>query len=213
MADRVAQKNGVYIEDTLTGFKFMAERIKDFEQSGEKKVIFSYEESYGYLIGDFVRDKDAVTASMLVAEMAAVYHLRGMTLYDALQSLYKKYGYFKEKTLNLSMPGLDGLAKMKQLMDSLRSNPPKSVGSFEVSRAIDYLKGTVLDVKSGLESEKKLPKSNMIIFELSDGTNFIVRPSGTEPKVKVYIMAEGESAEACDEKITKCEAFAHSLQG
>ena len=213
MADRVAQKYGVYIEDTLTGFKFMAERIKDFEETGEKKVIFSYEESYGYLIGDFVRDKDAVTASMLVAEMAAVYHLRGMTLYDALQSLYEKYGYFKEETLNLSMPGLDGLAKMKQLMDGLRSTPPKIIGGFEVSRSVDYLFGTVFDVKSGQVTDKKLPKSNMIIFELSDGTNFIVRPSGTEPKVKVYIMAEGKSAEDCVSKISKCESFARSLQG
>ncbi len=213
MADRVAQKYGVYIEDTLTGFKFMAERIKDFEETGEKKVIFSYEESYGYLIGDFVRDKDAVTAAMLIAEMAAVYHLRGMTLYDALQSLYTKYGYFKEKTLNLSMPGLDGLAKMKQLMESLRSEPPKAIGGFEVSCALDYLYGTVHDLKTGQVADKKLPKSNMIIFELIGGTNFIVRPSGTEPKVKVYIMAEGESAEACDDKISKCEAFARSLQG
>ncbi len=213
MADRVAQRYGVYIEDTLTGFKFMAERIKDFEKTGEKKVIFSFEESYGYLIGDFVRDKDAVTASLLVAEMAAAYQLRGMTLYDALQFLYKKYGYFKEKTMNLSMPGLDGLSKMKLLMEGLRSDPPKAIGGFDVSRALDYLNGTVLDVKSGRVSEKDLPKSNMICFELSGGANFIVRPSGTEPKVKVYIMVEGESTEDCEAKISQCEAFARSLQG
>jgi len=212
MSDKIANMNGVYIEDTFTGFKFMAERIKEFEASGNKKVIFSYEESYGYMIGDFVRDKDAVTASMLVAEMAASYHLKGMTLYDAMQSLYEKYGYFCEKTLNLVMPGLDGLKKMRRLMDSLRAQPPKEIGGAGVLRITDYSAGTVLDVKSGAVSQAKLRGSDVLYFELADGTDFIVRPSGTEPKIKVYIMSEGQNAKDCEEKASRCELFARALE-
>ena len=192
---------------------FRSEKIKEFERSGEKKVIFSYEESYGYMVGDFVRDKDAVTSSMLVAEMAASYHLKGMTLYDALQSLYEKYGYHSEKTLNLVMPGVDGLRKMRGLMDSLRSNPPKEIGGAAVLRITDYLAGTVKDLGSGATSPSKLRGSDVIYFELEDGTDFIVRPSGTEPKIKVYIMAKGDSAAACEEKIETYEKYAKTLEG
>lgn len=212
MSDKIADMNGVYIEDTFTGFKFMAEKIKEFEATGNKKVIFSYEESYGYMIGDFVRDKDAVTASMLVAEMAASYHLKGMTLYDALQSLYEKYGHFCEKTLNLVMPGLDGLKKMRRLMDSLRAQLPKEIGGVGVLCVTDYSSGTVLDVKSGAVSGAKLRGSDVLYFELADGTDFIVRPSGTEPKIKVYIMAEGQSAKDCEEKSSRSELYARALE-
>jgi len=213
MSDKIARMNGVYIEDTFTGFKFMAEKIKEFEESGGKKVIFSYEESYGYMVGDFVRDKDAVTASMLVAEMAAFYQLKGMTLYDALQALYKKYGYHSEKTLNLVMPGLDGLKKMGRLMEALRTQPPKEIGGTAVLRITDYLAGTVLDLRSGEVSQSKLKGSNVLYFELEDGTDFIVRPSGTEPKIKVYIMAKGQSAKECEEKIRVYEKYAKTLEG
>ena len=122
MARAVCEANGIHFEDTFTGFKFMAERVAAWEAAGSYKYIFAFEESYGYMVGDYVRDKDAVTASVLVAEMAAYYHLKGMTLLDAMDALYEKYGWYKEKTLNLVMPGLDGLAKMKALMDDLRSN-------------------------------------------------------------------------------------------
>ncbi|NLL45783.1 MAG: phospho-sugar mutase [Clostridiales bacterium] len=213
MSDKIADMNGIYIEDTFTGFKFMAEKIKDFEATGEKQVIFSYEESYGYMIGDFVRDKDAVTASMLVAEMAASYHLKGMTLYDALQSLYEKYGYYCERTLNLVMPGFDGLKNMRRLMSSLRAQPPREIGGAEVLRITDYSDGTVLDVKSGAVLEARLRGSNVLYFELSDGTDFIVRPSGTEPKIKVYIMAKGQSVKDCEEKILRYEEYAKTLEG
>ena len=134
MSDKIAHMNGVYIEDTFTGFKFMAERIKEFEASGEKKVIFSYEESYGYMVGDFVRDKDAVTASMLVAEMAASYHLKGMTLYDAMQSLYEKYGYHCEKTLNLVSPALTGCAQA-------HGNPPDAASEGDRRHCCPSLNG------------------------------------------------------------------------
>lgn len=211
MADKIAKQNGVYIEDTLTGFKFMAERLKEFEETGEKEVIFSFEESYGYMIGDFVRDKDAVTASMLTAEMAAFYQLKDMTLYDALQSLYEKYGFFIETTVYIEMPGLDGLSKTKELMQSLRTNPPREIGGFPVLQLCDYSNGTILDMKAGTSKDERMPKTNMVYFELEENISFIVRPSGTEPKVKVYIMAEGKGYNDCRKKIEKCEAFVKTL--
>ena len=142
MARAVAEANGVYITDTFTGFKFMAEKIKEFEETGSYRVIFSFEESIGYMIGDFVRDKDAVTCAVLVAEMAAWYRLRGMSLSDALDELYERYGYYAEKTVNLVMPGLDGLENMKRLMASLRKSPPDAIGGRRVVRVRDYLEGT-----------------------------------------------------------------------
>jgi phosphoglucomutase len=211
MADKVAKMNGVYIEDTFTGFKFMAEKIKEFEDSGKYKAIFSYEESYGYLIGDFVRDKDAVTASMLTAEMAAFYHQSGMTLYDAMEALYKKYGYFTEKTIYISMAGFDGLEKTAALMKRLRENTPLEIGGYKVLRISDYLSGTVLDTASGKTWKSKLIGSDTMYFELEGNACFIVRPSGTEPKVKVYVMAEDTSRAACDEKAAKIGAFAEKL--
>ncbi|MBQ7473754.1 MAG: phospho-sugar mutase [Oscillospiraceae bacterium] len=211
MARVVAEQNGVHFEDTFTGFKFMAERVAAWEKANSYKYIFAFEESYGYMAGDFVRDKDAVTASLLVAEMAAHYYKKGMTLYDAIESLYEKYGYFEEKTLNLVMPGLDGLQKMKKLMDTLRSEPPKEIGGTEIARLRDYLDGSIY--VSGLGKVDKTPfaGSNVLYFELADGSSFIVRPSGTEPKIKVYILCRGENKAACDEHVARYVAFAEGL--
>ena len=211
MARVVAEQNGVHFEDTFTGFKFMAERVASWEAANSYKYIFAFEESYGYMVGDFVRDKDAVTASLLVAEMAAHYYKKGMTLLDAIDSLYEKYGYFQEKTLNLVMPGLDGLQKMKKLMDTLRSEPPKEIGGTEIARLRDYLDGSIY--VSGLGKVGKTPfaGSNVLYFELADGSSFIVRPSGTEPKIKVYILCRGESKEACAEHVAKYVSFAEDL--
>ena len=211
MARVVAEQNGVHFEDTFTGFKFMAERVASWEAANSYKYIFAFEESYGYMVGDFVRDKDAVTASLLVAEMAAHYYKKGMTLLDAMDSLYEKYGYFQEKTLNLVMPGLDGLQKMKKLMDTLRSEPPKEIGGTEIARLRDYLDGSIY--VSGLGKVGKTPfaGSNVLYFELADGSSFIVRPSGTEPKIKVYILCRGESKEACAEHVAKYVSFAEGL--
>ena len=211
MARVVAEQNGVHFEDTFTGFKFMAERVASWEAANSYKYIFAFEESYGYMVGDFVRDKDAVTASLLVAEMAAHYYKKGMTLLDAMDSLYEKYGYFQEKTLNLVMPGLDGLQKMKKLMDTLRSEPPKEIGGTEIARLRDYLDGSIY--VSGLGKVGKTPfaGSNVLYFELADGSSFIVRPSGTEPKIKVYILCRGESKEACAEHVAKYVSFAEDL--
>ena len=212
MARKVAELNGLRCYDTFTGFKFLAEKKDQLESSGQGKVIFSYEESYGYMLGDYVRDKDAVTASLALTEMAAWYAGQGMTLYDALQELFVKYGYYGEKTLNLVMPGLDGLAKMKGLMSDLRVNPPIQIAGVPVVTRKDYSTGMEISVATGIQNAMDLSGSNVLRYQMDDGTDLIVRPSGTEPKVKVYILARGESREDCDEKIAKYTAWAETLK-
>ena len=213
MARKVAEVNGLQCYDTFTGFKFLAEKKDKLENSGEGKVIFSYEESYGYMLGDYVRDKDAVSASVELSEMAAWYASQGMTLYDALQALFEKYGYYGEKTMNLVMPGLDGLKKMADLMANLRQNPPTEIAGVAVNQQKDYQDGSVVNVADGTKETMELSGSNVLRYEMDDGTSLIVRPSGTEPKVKVYILANGESKAACDEKVAKYAAWAETLKG
>ena len=212
MARKVAEENGVTCYDTFTGFKFMAEKKNALEAAGTGKVIFSYEESYGYMLGDYVRDKDAVTASMLLTEMAAWYAAQGMTLFDALEALYEKYGHYAEKTYNLVMPGLDGLAKMTALMKELRETPPQAIAGTAVSVRKDYADGSVMDCVSGRRSEMELRGSNVLRYELADGTTILVRPSGTEPKIKVYLLTKGASAAACAENLERYGVWAAALQ-
>ena len=211
MARKVAESNGLDCYDTFTGFKFMAEKMADLEEANAGKVILAYEESYGYLIGDFVRDKDAVTASLIITEMAAWYAAQGMTLYDALQALYEKYGWYGEKTHNLVMPGLDGLEKMAALLGGLRQNPPTEIAGTEVIARKDYKDGTVYDCRTGETGTMELRDSNVLRYELSDGTCVIIRPSGTEPKVKVYVMAIGKDAAQRDENLEKYGQWVKSL--
>ncbi len=212
MARKVAEVNGLQSYDTFTGFKFLAQKKDQLEESGQGNVIFSYEESYGYMLGGFVRDKDAVTASLLLTEMAAWYHAQGMTLYDALQALYKKYGYYSERTVNLVMPGLDGLKKMADLMAGLRKHPPVEIAGVAVAEQKDYKDGSVVCVSCGKKTTMELSGSNVLRYEMADGTSVIVRPSGTEPKVKVYILANGETKAECDAKVEKYSAWAESLK-
>jgi len=212
MARKVAEENGVACYDTFTGFKFMAEKKNELEAAGEGKVIFSYEESYGYMLGDYVRDKDAVTASMLLTEMAAWYAARGMTLFDALEALYKTYGHYAEKTYNLVMPGLEGLADMAELMKRLREKPPAEIAGMTVLRRKDYRDGSVMDCATGEKSTMELSGSDVLRFELADGTTILVRPSGTEPKIKVYLLTQGESAADCGEKLERYGNWAAALQ-
>ncbi len=212
MARKVAEVNGLKSFDTFTGFKFLAQKKDQLEESGEGNVIFSYEESYGYMLGSFVRDKDAVTASLLLTEMAAWYHAQGMTLYDALQALYEKYGYYSERTLNLVMPGLDGLKKMAALMANLREQPPVELAGVAVAEQKDYKDGSVVCVSCGKKTTMELSGSNVLRYEMSDGTSVIVRPSGTEPKVKVYILANGTTKAECDAKVEKYAAWAEALK-
>ena len=212
MARIVAEANGVHFEDTFTGFKFMAERIAAWEAADSFNYIFAFEESYGYMVGDYVRDKDAVTISMLIAEMAAWYHAKGMTLLDAINALYEKYGWHMEKTLNLVMPGVDGLEKMRNLMKRLRGNPPTDFIGSKMIRLRDYLDGTINVMGLGKVDKTPYFGSNVLYFELSDGSTFIVRPSGTEPKIKVYLLVRGSSAEECQKKIDHLSQFAETFK-
>ena len=212
MARAAAEANGLACYDTFTGFKFMAQKKDQLEESGQGKVIFSYEESFGYMMGDYVRDKDAVGAALVLTQMAAWYYDQGMTLYDALQALYKKYGYYGEKTINLVMPGLEGMAKMKALMDGLRTAPLSEIAGVEVVTRRDYADGTEETVATGEKTAMELRGSNVLRYHLADGTDLIVRPSGTEPKVKVYILAKGESHSECDEKVAKYAAWSETLK-
>ena len=213
MARKVAEVNGLQCFDTFTGFKFLAQKKDQLEGSGEGNVIMSYEESYGYMLGSFVRDKDAVTASVALSEMAAWYAGQNMTLYDALMALYEKYGCYGERTMNLVMPGLDGLKKMADLMAGLREKPPVEIAGVAVAQQKDYKDGSVVTVATGDKTTMELTGSNVLRYEMSDGTSLIVRPSGTEPKVKVYILANGANKEDCDAKVAKYAAWAESLKG
>ena len=212
MARKVAETNGLQCYDTFTGFKFLAEKKDKLENAGEGKVIFAYEESYGYMLGDYVRDKDAVTAAVALTEMAAWYAGQGKTLYDALQELYKKYGYYAEKTFNLVMPGLDGLKDMAALMKRLREEPPAQISGVQVMARKDYQDGTVVDCTTGTTSSMELSGSNVLRFEMADGTSVIVRPSGTEPKIKVYLLTQGADAAACQANVDKYAQWVDSLK-
>ena len=211
MARAVAEANGLDCYDTFTGFKFMAEKMNELESAGKNTVIFSYEERYGYMMGHYARDKDAVTASLLLTEMAAWYHAQGMTLFDALRSLYEKYGWYGEKTHNLVMPGLDGLEKMAALMQSLRAQPPVEIGGVKVAQYKDYSDGTVRDAATGAVTPMPLSGSNVLRFELTDGSHIVVRPSGTEPKIKVYILTKGADAAERDANLEKYSAWVKTL--
>ena len=211
MGREIAEKNGVHVDETFTGFKFMAEKLAEYKREGSYDYILAYEESYGYMMGDYVRDKDAVTASMMIAEMAAYYFSKGMTLADALEGLYEKYGWFMEKTLNLVMPGLDGLGKMKELMASLRAKPPREIGGASVLGMRDYQNGTVSVAELGVVGKTHIAGSNVLYFELEDGTAFIVRPSGTEPKIKVYILTQGADRAECEARVAKYTEYAEEL--
>ncbi len=212
MARKVAEANGVQCFDTFTGFKFLAEKKNQLEESGSGKVIMSFEESYGYMFGDFVRDKDAVTAALILAEAACYYATQGKTMYDALQDCYAKYGYYREKTINLVMPGLDGMVKMKEIMSKLRQDPLNVVADVAVVEQKDYQDGSVYNTVTGEHSTMELSGSNVLRYELEDGTSFIIRPSGTEPKIKVYILASGNDQADADEKVARYAAFAETIK-
>ena len=207
----ICEANNVHFEDTFTGFKFMAERLSKWEEDKSYSYLLAFEESYGYMMGDYVRDKDAVTATLVIAEMAAHYYNRGMTLLDALDALYEKYGYFMEHTINVVMPGVDGLEKMAQLMAGLRENPLANVAGVPVLRVRDYADGSISVAGLGKIGETPYYGSNVLYYELADSSTFIIRPSGTEPKIKIYILARGGNREACMEAVEKYRAFAETL--
>ncbi|WP_438435078.1 phospho-sugar mutase [Gorillibacterium sp. sgz500922] len=180
----IAKSFGVEVMNTLTGFKYIGEKMTEFDQTKSHTFLFGYEESYGYLAGNYARDKDAVVASMLISEAAAYYKKQGKTLYDVLLSLYEEYGYFLEKLESRTLKGKEGLEKIKGIMDDWRQNPPKAVNGAEVVEVLDYSLGI-----------QGLPKENVLKYVLSDGSWFTLRPSGTEPKIKVYFAVKGTSTE------------------
>lgn len=212
LARIVAETNGVAMEDTFTGFKFIAEKIAEYEKSRSREIIFAFEESYGYLIGDFVRDKDAVSASVLIAEMAAWYHLHGKTLIDAMLGIYEKYGWFAESTVSLAVTGADGPENMARIMQELRREPPEKIGGHEVEKVRDYLSGKIIGKRIQKREKTPIQGADVLLFELADGITFIVRPSGTEPKIKFYIMAKGDSEKDCTQKIADCAGFVNGLK-
>ncbi|NLC73069.1 MAG: phospho-sugar mutase [Ruminococcaceae bacterium] len=211
MAKEVAERNGIHVDETFTGFKFMAEKLAEYEKANSYQYLLAYEESYGYMMGDYVRDKDAVTASMLLAEMAAFYHSKGMTLLDAISSLFEKYGYFGEKTINIVLPGLDGIEKIKAIMHEFRTSPPTEIAGYPVLGIRDYSTGEITVPSLGVVGETEIVGSNVLYFELEGSTSFIIRPSGTEPKIKVYVLTSGASIEECDNKINKFSDYADKI--
>ncbi|WP_214885845.1 MULTISPECIES: phospho-sugar mutase [unclassified Exiguobacterium] len=202
----IAKAYGVHLENTLTGFKFIGEKIKQYEESGEYEFLFGYEESYGYLIGDFCRDKDAVQACLLAAEMAAYHKQHGRTLYDALQSIYEKYGFYEESLQSMTLKGKAGLEQIGRMMEAFRANPPKEVGGYEVVRFEDYKKQVATDLQTGKSEGIELPSSNVLKFIFADGSWFCLRPSGTEPKIKFYFSVHADRADKTTAKREAIEA-------
>lgn len=212
MTRAICEKNNVAYGETFTGFKFMAERLADYAAEGTgEQYLLAFEESYGYMLGDYVRDKDAVTASMMIAEMAAHYYQKGMTLLDALDALYEKYGTFVEKTVNVYMEGVDGPERMAALMSGLRADPPTELAGQRVVRVRDYKDGTVTVPGLGAVERTPISGSNVLYFELEKDTSFIIRPSGTEPKIKIYILTRGKDKAECQTRVDACAAAAEAL--
>ncbi len=199
LAKAICDSYNIEMKEVLTGFKFIGEKIKESEETGIGTYLFGFEESYGYLKGTYASDKDAVVATMLIAEMALFYREKGISLAKHMENIYKKYGYYLEYVESVVMEGIDGSEKIQGIMDMLRSNPPKSVGGKEVLFVRDYQTSVRSEVATGKTEEILLPKSNVIYLELSDGNNFVVRPSGTEPKIKLYCMLRGNDKKEAEE--------------
>lgn len=208
LVSRICEAHNVKLHNVLTGFKFIGEVIKNYEQSGQDAAfLFGFEESYGYLKGTYARDKDAVVATMLICEMTAFYHAKGMTLFDALNSLYEKYGYYLEANQELYMEGIDGKDKMSKLMDTLRNNAPSSIAGSKVIELGDYLKATITNMINGDVISTNLPSSNVISFKMENGDVIIARPSGTEPKIKFYYLLSGSSKDEMNSKLEAYKSF------
>ena len=205
MTKAIAKKyNPVYF-DVLTGFKYIGEKIKEVEQTGEYQYVFGFEESYGCLSGTYARDKDAVVASLLICEMAAYYKSRGMSLYDGLMELYDTYGVYKEIIHSITLKGIEGIENMKKIMDTLRKDAPSEIAGVKVTETRDYLEDKIVDVATGKVSPTNLPKSNVLYFTLADDTWFCVRPSGTEPKIKIYFGTKADTVENAEKKIATAQ--------
>ncbi len=200
MADAIAKYYGVGVIECLTGFKYIGQQILGFETSGKGEYLFGFEESYGCLIGTHARDKDAIVATMALAEAAAYYKSKGMNLWDAMVAMYERYGYYKDDIKSITLKGIEGLAKIQEILDTLRKNPPAEIAGYKVLKARDYMADTVKDMETGEVTPTGLPSSNVLYYDMPDGTWLCVRPSGTEPKVKFYYGVKGTSLEDADAK-------------
>lgn len=197
--EEMCRAYGVEMKEVLTGFKFIGEKIKESEETGIGTYLFGFEESYGYLKGTYARDKDAVVAVMLIAEMALYYQEKGSSILEQMDRIYQKYGYYREQVESITMEGISGLEKIRSIMEEIRKNPPATVAGKRVLAVRDYVSSLRTEVETGKQTEILLPKSNVIYLELEDGNNFIVRPSGTEPKIKLYCLLKGKTPAEADQ--------------
>lgn len=211
MADAIAEYYGIELVEVLTGFKFIGQKILEFENTGKGTYLFGMEESYGCLTGTYARDKDAVVASMTLCEAAAYYKTKNMTLWDAMLAMYERYGYYKDDVTSITLKGIEGLAKIQKIMDTLRENAPSEIGAYKVTAVRDYKKDTITDTASGAVKPTGLPSSNVLYYEMTDGAWVCVRPSGTEPKVKFYLGVKGSSLEDADEKSQALSQAVHAM--
>ncbi len=208
MADAVAKEYNLKLIEVLTGFKYIGEQIKLFEQTGSNEYCFGFEESYGCLIGTHARDKDAIVAVMALCEAAAYYKSKGITLWDQMLNMYEKYGYYKEGLKSITLKGVEGVAKIKEMLENLRNNPPKTLGEYKVLSTRDYKKDEIVDVETGKVTPTGLPSSNVLYYDLNDNAWCCARPSGTEPKVKFYMGVKGSSF---DDASAKLEALTKAV--
>lgn len=203
MADAIAKYYGIQLVEVLTGFKFIGQKILEFETKGNGTYLFGMEESYGCLTGTYARDKDAVVASMTLCEAAAYYKTKNMTLWDAMIAMYERYGYYKDDVQAITLKGIEGLEKIQKIMNTLRENTPSEIGGYKVVSARDYKKDTIKNMETGEVTATGLPSSNVLYYDLTDDAWMCVRPSGTEPKVKFYYGVKGTSLADADEKSEK----------
>ena len=209
----IAKSNNIEVLNVLTGFKFIGEKIKLFEENNEKTYLFGYEESYGYLVGTHARDKDAIVATMALCEAAAYYKKQGKTLWDQMLAIYDKYGYYKDSVKSVTMKGIEGLAKIAQTMENLRANAPENIGPYKVLQARDYKLDTCKNMETGEVTPTGLPQSNVLYYDLEDGAWLCVRPSGTEPKIKLYYGVKGSSMEDAENRSAELGTYAEALLG
>ena len=200
MAGAIAKSYDLEFIQVLTGFKYIGQQILGFEQTGKGTYLFGFEESYGCLIGTYARDKDAIVATMALCEAAAYYKTQGKTLWDAMIDMYEKYGYYKEEIKSMTLKGIEGLAKIQTILETLRKEPPVQIGDYKVLKARDYKKDTIKDLETGAVTATGLPSSNVLYYDLNDDAWVCVRPSGTEPKIKFYYGIKGASLQDADEK-------------
>lgn len=211
MADAIAKYYGIELIEVLTGFKFIGQKILEFETTGKGTYLFGMEESYGCLPGTYARDKDAVAASMMLCEAAAYYKTKNMTLWDAMIQMYERYGYYKDEVTSITLKGMEGLEKIQEIMNNLRANAPKEIGGYQVTAVRDYKNDTITDAASGAVKATGLPSSNVLYYELTDDAWVCVRPSGTEPKVKFYFGIKGTSLEDADRKASDMKEAVSAL--